>query len=342
MRTDKSEARDQPNTDTAADINTDTDTDTDADTAAAAEWRAADANGRTADAERRTNIPPRVVAWFAEHARDLPWRRPGFGAWGVLVSEIMLQQTPVARVIPRLEQWLARWPSPDELAADSPAEAVRAWDRLGYPRRALALHAAAVAISEQHGGIVPDEVHALLALPGIGDYTARAVAAFAYGQPVPVVDVNTRRVIARAVNGFGEAGPARTRVDLAGMQALLPTDPADVRLFNAGAMELGQTVCTARVPRCDACPIAELCAWRATGYPAYDGPPAPRQARFEGSDRQVRGLIMRELRHSDTPVPADVIEGLWPDVVQRDRALAGLLADGLALGDAESGFELPR
>ncbi|UTT62613.1 HhH-GPD family protein [Microcella humidisoli] len=291
--------------------------------------------------KRRAGIPPRVIAWFAENARDLPWRRPGFSAWGTLVSEIMLQQTPVARVIPRLEQWLARWPSSDALAADSPAEAVRAWDRLGYPRRALALHAAAVAISERHGGRVPDDVDALLALPGIGDYTARAVAAFAYGQPVPVVDVNTRRVLARAVAGQGEAGPARTRVDLTAMQELLPSDPAEARAFNAGAMELGQTVCVARTPRCEACPIAELCAWRAAGYPEYEGPSAPRQARFEGSDRQVRGLIMRELRLSDTPVPADVIEGLWPDSVQRERALAGLLADGLANGSPEAGYSLP-
>ena len=293
------------------------------------------------DDRRRAGIPPRVIAWFAENARDLPWRRPGFSAWGTLVSEIMLQQTPVARVIPRLEQWLARWPTPDALAADSPAEAVRAWDRLGYPRRALRLHAAAVAISERHGGVVPDDVDALLALPGIGDYTARSVAAFAYGKPVPVVDVNTRRVLARAVTGQGEAGPARTRADLATMQALLPSDPADVRAFNAGAMELGQTVCVARAPTCEACPIAELCAWRAAGYPDYEGPAAPRQARFEGSDRQVRGLILRELRLSDTPVPAEVIEHLWPDAAQRERALASLLIDGLAVGSIDDGFELP-
>ena len=293
------------------------------------------------DAERRAGIPRRVIAWFAEHARDLPWRRPGFSAWGTLVSEIMLQQTPVARVIPRLAQWLERWPTPDALAADSPAEAVRAWDRLGYPRRALRLHAAAVAISERHGGIVPADVDALLALPGIGDYTARAVAAFAFGVRTPVVDVNTRRVLARAVAGLGEAGPARTRADLDAMQALLPSDPAEARQFNAGTMELGQTVCTARAPKCEACPIAELCAWRAAGYPDYDGPAAPRQARFEGSDRQVRGLILRELRHSDAPVPAEVVEQLWPDAVQRERALASLLADGLARGDAEQGYRLP-
>ena len=282
-----------------------------------------------------------VASWYREHARDLPWRRPGFSPWGTLVSEIMLQQTPVSRVIPRLEQWLTRWPTPDALAADSPAEAVRAWDRLGYPRRALHLHAAAVALSERHGGEVPADVDALLALPGIGDYTARAVAAFAFGMRVPVVDVNTRRVIARAVAGQGEAGPARTRVDLEAMEALLPADDAEAHDVNAGLMELGQTVCTARSPRCEGCPIASLCAWRAAGYPAYDGPLAPRQARFDGSDRQVRGLIMRELRHSEVPVPAEVIEGLWPDAVQRERALAGLLADGLATGTAEAGYALP-
>lgn len=293
------------------------------------------------DEQRRAGIPPRVVEWFAQNARDLPWRRPGFSAWGVLVSEIMLQQTPVARVIPRLEQWLTRWPTPDALAADTPAEAVRAWQSLGYPRRALALHAAATAISERHGGNVPDDVDALLALPGIGDYTARAVAAFAFGRPVPVVDVNTRRVLARAVQGQGEAGPARTRADLATMQELLPSDPADAQAFNAGAMELGQTVCVARSPRCEACPIAELCAWRAAGYPVYTGPAAPRQARYEGSDRQVRGRIMRALRHSDEPVPAEAIELLWPDAVQRERALAGLLRDGLAVGSPDTGYRLP-
>lgn len=283
-----------------------------------------------------------IAAWYRENARDLPWRRPGFSPWGVLVSEIMLQQTPVARVIPRLEQWLARWPTPDALAADSPAEAVRAWDRLGYPRRALNLHAAATAIAERHGGEVPADVDALLALPGIGDYTARAVACFAFRMPVPVVDVNTRRVIARAVDGQGEAGPARTRPDLAAMAALLPDDDAETAHdVNAGAMELGQSVCTARSPKCEVCPIAELCAWRAAGYPAYDGPRAPRQARFEGSDRQVRGIIMRALRGADTPVSHDEVATLWADAVQRERALAGLLADGLAVGNPDDGYRLP-
>ncbi len=285
-------------------------------------------------------IAPAITDWFAAHRRDLPWRRDGFGAWGILVSEIMLQQTPVVRVIPRLEQWLLRWPTPAALAASPPGDAVRAWERLGYPRRALRLHEAAVAITERHGGVVPWDVPSLKALPGIGDYTARAVAAFAYGQRHPVVDTNVRRVIARAVNGDAEAGPPSTTRDLAAMEALLPEDPADARLFNAAAMELGAVVCTARAPRCSACPIADLCRWRAEGYPAYDGPRAPAQKRFEGSDRQVRGLIMRELRGSDIPVTAADIATLWPDAAQRDRALAGLLADGLAV-EVPGGYELP-
>ena len=281
-----------------------------------------------------------VNEWFAANRRDLPWRAPDFGAWGILVSEIMLQQTPVARVIPRLALWLERWPTPAALAASPPGDAVRAWERLGYPRRALRLHAAAVAITEQHGGVVPSDVDQLLALPGIGDYTARAVAAFAFGLRHPVVDTNVRRVIARAIDGNAEAGPPSTRKDLAAMEALLPHSVEDARLFNAGMMELGAIACTARAPRCDACPLADSCRWRAEGYPPYDGRRAVVQAKFDGSDRQVRGLIMAELRASDIPVSIAEIDTVWPDAVQRDRALAGLLADGLAVA-VPGGYELP-
>jgi A/G-specific DNA glycosylase len=281
-----------------------------------------------------------IIAWFAENARDLPWRRPGFSAWGTLVSEFMLQQTPVNRVVPQLEGWLARWPTPASLAAVPPGEAVRAWARLGYPRRALWLHACAVAITESHAGIVPDDVGALLALPGVGDYTARAVAAFAYGGRHPVVDTNVRRVLARAVAGQGEAGPPNARRDLAAMDALLPGDEAGARAVNAGTMELGALICTARPPRCDGCPIAAQCAWRAAGYPDYDGPRKAAQKRYEGSDRQVRGAIMRELRAAHVPVTDSELEGVCADAEQRERAIAGLLADGLAVR-AEGGYALP-
>lgn len=281
-----------------------------------------------------------VVDWYHANRRDLPWRRDGFTAWGTLVSEFMLQQTPVNRVIPRLEEWLERWPTPAGLAAVPPGEAVRAWQSLGYPRRALWLHAAAVAITERHGGVVPDDVTELLALPGIGDYTARAVAVFAYGERHPVVDTNIRRVIARAVDGQGEPGPPSARRDLAAMEALLPDDRPAAAAFNAGMMELGAIVCVARTPRCDVCPLAATCAWRAGGYPAYDGPRKAVQKKYEGSDRQVRGLIMAELRASHIPVTAAELDGVWPDAAQRDRALAGLLADGLAV-EAQGGYTLP-
>lgn len=272
-----------------------------------------------------------ISAWFEVNARDLPWRLDGFSAWGTLVSEFMLQQTPVHRVIPRLAEWLDRWPTPADLAAVPPGEAVRAWASLGYPRRALWLHAAAVQIGQRHGGVVPEDLHDLLALTGVGDYTARAVAAFAYGHRHPVVDTNTRRVIARAVAGQAEpAPPSRTR-DLDAMSALLPEEPAAAAVFNAAIMELGAIVCTSRSPACGVCPIREACAWRAAGFPAYAGPRKAVQKRFEGSDRQVRGLIMAELRATHHPVTAAEIEGLWADAVQRDRALAGLVADGLAV-----------
>jgi A/G-specific adenine glycosylase len=278
--------------------------------------------------------------WFRETGRDLPWRRPGFTAWGTLVSEFMLQQTPVVRVIPRLEEWLERWPTPAALAASPSGDAVRAWGGLGYPRRALNLHATAVAITERHGGVVPEDVPSLLALPGIGDYTARAVAVFAYGHRHPVVDVNIRRVIARAVLGVGEPGPAAKR-DLADMEAILPESVAESRLANIGVMELGALVCTARSPKCEACPLAAGCAWRAAGYPEFEGRRAPTQKKFAGSDRQVRGLILAELRASDIPVTTAEIEAVWPIAEQRDRSLAGLIVDGLVVA-VPGGYELPR
>lgn len=281
-----------------------------------------------------------VVDWYHAHRRDLPWRRDGFTAWGTLVSEFMLQQTPVSRVIPRLEEWLTRWPTPVDLAAVPPGEAVRAWQSLGYPRRALWLHAAAVAITERHGGVVPDDVEALLALPGIGDYTARAVAVFAYGARHPVVDTNIRRVIARAVDGQGEPSPPNARRDLAAMSALLPDELPIAAAFNAGMMELGAIVCVARSPRCDECPLAQRCAWRAAGYPPYEGPRKAVQKKYEGSDRQVRGRILAELRASHIPVTPAELESAWPDAPQRERALRGLLDDGLAVAEG-GGYTLP-
>ncbi len=276
---------------------------------------------------------PQIAAplsgWYRDHARDLPWRRAGFDAWGTLVSEFMLQQTPVARVIPHLEAWLTRWPTPGDLAAAPPADAVTQWANLGYPRRALWLHRAAVEIRDRHAGVVPRDVEALLALTGIGDYTARAVAVFAYGDRHPVVDTNTRRVLARALEGRAQPGPPHRR-DLERMDAELPDDDVEAAVVNAAAMELGALVCTARSPKCEVCPLAKLCAWRAAGYPASEDR-RRKQATYEGSDRQTRGAVLRALRDAaPSPVPlADVVPE-WPDRAQRDRAIDSLIADGLA------------
>jgi A/G-specific adenine glycosylase len=273
-------------------------------------------------------IAARLVDWYGPNARDLPWRRPGFGAWGVLVSEFMLQQTPVNRVIPMLEAWLARWPTPAALAAATPAEVVHQWANLGYPRRALWLREAAIQIATRHGGVVPRDVDDLLALKGIGDYTARAVAVFAYGDRHPVVDTNTRRVLARAIGGRSQPGPPSRR-DLAAMAGLLPSDVAASAVVNAATMELGATVCLSGEPRCGDCPVVDLCAWHAAGRPDT-GDERRKQAAYEGSDRQARGAVLRALRHApDHVLPADAVCPGWPDADQRDRAIASLAADGL-------------
>jgi A/G-specific adenine glycosylase len=280
-----------------------------------------------------------VVDWYATAARDLPWRRPGVDAWAVLVSEVMLQQTPVARVEPVWREWLDRWPTPGHLAAASPAEVIRAWGKLGYPRRALRLREAAVAVVERHGGVVPDDVAELEALPGIGTYTARAVACFGYGQAQPVVDTNVRRVVARVLHGRADAGTART-ADLADVLALTPTDPERAVRFSVAAMELGALVCVAGTPRCDVCPVRDRCAWRLAGHPPAEGPPR-RVQKFAGTDRQVRGRLLDVLRAAHHPVAAAELDEAWNDAVQRSRCLDTLLADGLVEQTPDGLFRLP-
>jgi len=281
-----------------------------------------------------------VLDWYEAAARDLPWRRPGVSPWAVLVSEMMLQQTPVARVLPAYRAWLERWPTPAACAAEPAGEAVRMWGKLGYPRRALRLHEAARAVLDRHGGEVPAELEELLALPGVGPYTARAVASFAYGRRHPVVDTNVRRVVARAVLGQGDAGPPATARDLAAAESLLPPEPARSARFGAAAMELGALVCTARAPRCPSCPVAGSCAWRAAGHPPYTGPVRLPQ-RFAGTDRQVRGLLMDVLRAADGPVDASALDRVWAGDVQRARALAGLVGDGLVDPLPDGSYALP-
>jgi A/G-specific adenine glycosylase len=245
----------------------------------------------------------------------------------VLVSEVMLQQTPVARVRPVYQAWLARWPTPADLADDSPGEAVRAWGRLGYPRRALRLHAAAGALVARHDGQVPDDLGALRDLPGVGEYTAAAVATFAYRRRVVVLDTNVRRVLARSQAGSAAAPAHLTRTERALAESLLPADPPTAARWSVALMELGALLCTASSPRCGACPLAPGCAWLAAGRPA---PATPRRGQpFTGTDRQVRGLLLGAVRDAPEPVPQARLDPLWSDDSQRSRALESLLADGL-------------
>ncbi|WP_068279221.1 A/G-specific adenine glycosylase [Aldersonia kunmingensis] len=280
-----------------------------------------------------------VIDWYTDTARDLPWRRPGVTAWQVLMSEIMLQQTPVVRVTPIWLEWVQRWPVPSAMAASTTGEVLRAWGKLGYPRRAMRLHECSRVLAEQYGDEVPDDVDTLLTLPGIGDYTARAVACFAYGQRVPVVDTNVRRVVARAVHGLAEAGNPSTRRDLADVSALLPTQRARAATLSAGLMELGAVVCTARSPRCDVCPLPR-CAWQEAGRPAATGPKKAAQ-RYEGTDRQARGRLLDVLRGAHGPVERRRLDLAWPqDPGQRARALDSLLVDGLIEQTADGLFVL--
>jgi len=258
----------------------------------------------------------------------------------VLVSEVMLQQTPVVRVLPVFDEWMRRWPAPADLAVDSPAAAIRMWGRLGYPRRALRLHSGATAITVEHGGVVPDSVETLLLLPGIGDYTARAVAAFAFGARTPVVDTNVRRVLSRAVRGIDQPREPATAADRHEMALLLPTDPPRAARFSAAVMELGALVCTARSPACERCPLADRCRWRLTGAP-------PGSARrpvqtWHGTDRQVRGRIMAALRHSALAVPEVSFASTAADAEQVRRCVASLVADGLAIRVESTHLALPE
>jgi len=282
---------------------------------------------------------PALLSWFDRVGRPLPWRAEGTGAWEILLCEVMSQQTPVARVEPVWRAWLERWPGPAELAAAAPADVIRMWGKLGYPRRALRLRECALVVVDTHGGRVPHDVDELLALPGVGDYTARAVACFAYGQRVPVVDTNVRRVVARAVHGEAEAGPPSARRDLAAVEALLPPEREQAVAFSIAIMELGALVCTARSPRCDDCPLASSCAWLAAGRPDWDGPRRRVQS-FAGTDRQVRGLLLDVLRDGDGTATRAALGAVWPDAIQRDRALDSLLADGLMVRTGEL-YSLP-
>lgn len=332
------------------------------------------------DAAPASTVRARVNEWFLSNGRDLPWRRPEATAWGVLVSEIMLQQTPVMRVQPVWEEWMERWPTPHDLAAEPAGEVLRAWGRLGYPRRALRLHACAHAIATEHDGVVPNDLPTLLSLPGVGEYTAAAVACFAYRIPATVVDTNIRRVIGRIFHAKALPGPTMTRAQYRAAQALMPAHPneagdaadahyspaevAEANTWNAASMELGALVCTARDARCGECPVESVCGWVAAGKPAADY--VPRGQAWHGTDRQVRGRVMAVLRESDGPVPYEMMatrDGadraasaatesrlrsalaelalLTADDAQRASCVRGLVEDGLAVLTSGGEVSLP-
>ncbi|WP_408632867.1 A/G-specific adenine glycosylase [Myceligenerans pegani] len=305
-----------------------------------------------------------ITDWFARTARDLPWRAPDRTAWGVLVSEVMLQQTPVVRVEPVWRSWMERWPEPADLARADTADVLRAWGRLGYPRRALRLQECAAAVVERHDGAVPRTEDELRALPGIGEYTAAAVLAFAYGRRAVVVDTNVRRVLARTIGGTALPAPSYTAAERALATAIAPAGDAEAARWAAASMELGALVCTARSPRCDACPVAGLCAWRTAGSPPDEHAGRRRTQAWHGTDRQCRGRVMATLREADGPVDRGVLVEAWvrsagtaaddgagrtparSDVAARlaqlDRAIAGLIEDGLAEQDPSGRLHLPN
>lgn len=280
-----------------------------------------------------------VLGWYAAHARDLPWRAEGVSPWAVLVSEIMLQQTPVSRVLPAYQAWLARWPTPAALAADAPGEAVRQWGRLGYPRRALRLHETAVIVTEKYAGKLPSTRDELLSLPGIGAYTAAAVAVFAFGRKHAVLDTNVRRVLARLASGQEFPGQRPSVAEYRLAESLLPDDDAVAARWSVAVMELGALMCTAAAPRCDDCPVAQQCAWLAAGRPAATIRPVGQT--YEGTDRQCRGRLLAVLRGSREPVTQARLDAVWPDPIQRARALDGLVADGLVDPLPDGRFALP-
>lgn len=290
-----------------------------------------------------------INSWYLSASRDLPWRTGQNTPWEVMVSEFMLQQTPVKRVLPVWEVWLDRWPTPADLAAEEPGEAVRAWGRLGYPRRALRLHAAATAIVERHGGQVPASYDDLLALPGVGSYTAAAISVFAFGQRQTVIDTNIRRVHARLISGKALPSKALTAAETRLAEALMPEDLATSCLWNVSVMELGALICTAKSPDCASCPVFDRCAWIAAGRPEADYKPVGQA--WAGTDRQLRGAMMGVLRAAHSPVPRELLlTGGHPDIAypaelapvvqklaelkspadQLARCYSGLLADGLA------------
>ena len=276
-----------------------------------------------------------VLAWYKKNKRDLPWRNTD--AWGVLVSEIMLQQTPVARVLPIYIEWMKRWPTPAALAAATPSQIITAWGRLGYPRRALRLHECAKVISEKYRGRIPATQSELRELPGIGDYTSAAIIAFAFEGRSLVLDINIRRVFARVIDGIEVPTAAPTKSERQEREKLIPSKNPHV--WAAATMELGALICTAKNPKCGQCPLADQCIWRSLDYPLSDQP--KRTQSWHGTDRQCRGVIVQALRENPALSKKEIMQ-LWDVPSQVEKALLTLLEDGLLVEQKGQRFSLPQ
>ncbi|MFM1974611.1 MAG: hypothetical protein RL524_598 [Actinomycetota bacterium] len=276
-----------------------------------------------------------ISDWFQQNKRDLPWRKSD--AWGVLVSEIMLQQTPVQRVLPIYTEWMKRWPTPAHLAKATPAEVITAWGRLGYPRRALRLHECAKVITTELDGVIPSTEVELRKLPGIGEYTAAAMVAFAFKGSSLVLDINIRRLFSRLYKGEESPSTAPTKAERIEYAQNVPEK--NPHIWAAATMELGALICTAKNPLCGRCPVAEHCSWRSLDYPVSER--VKRRQMWHGTDRQCRGTIVQALRDNST-LTKKQIHLLWDVPSQVDKALLTLLDDGLIEERGRNSYSLPR
>ena len=276
-----------------------------------------------------------ITTWFKENKRDLPWRKSD--AWGVLVSEIMLQQTPVQRVLPIYQEWMKRWPTAADLAKATPAQVITAWGRLGYPRRALRLHECAKVITFELKGAIPNDETELRKLPGIGEYTSAAIVAFAFEGKSLVLDINIRRLFSRLYQGEEAPTAAPTKAERTEYAQYVPDKKA--HLWAAATMELGALICTAKKPLCGRCPVADKCKWRSLDYPSSER--VKRSQSWHGTDRQCRGTIVQALR--DNPkLSRREINLLWDVPSQIEKAILTLLDDGLIEEQRKGIFSLPQ
>ena len=276
-----------------------------------------------------------ISAWFKKNKRDLPWRKTD--TWGILVSEFMLQQTPVNRVLPVYNEWMERWPTAAHLAKATPTEVITAWGRLGYPRRALRLHECAKVITKELNGKIPTTEVELRKLPGVGEYTAAAMVAFAFSGRSLVLDINIRRLFVRLFDGAESPTTSATKEEKVRYEELIPKK--DSHIWAAATMELGALVCTSQSPKCAICPVADKCLWRSLDYPKSDL--VKRRQSWHGTDRQCRGAVVQALRENEVLTKAQIAQ-LWDVPSQLEKALLTLLDDGLIEARGKSKYSLPR